>query len=315
MITKDDSILQAKKKSYWAAECRPVMQSIILLLICVWMVSQAQAFDLFVPPTAWNPGVDTARDWIGPAPGAATFSIMGGGLLALDPPVDVADSGHMGIPTRPITDLGVVDNVTGLPWLEPDYEAAINWAMDTWAAASLFTNLGSTIDGGGPIGDFSSSDIRVGVREIALPSGQPQFSQLAHGFQPDTATTPTAANAGLGNAWLGGDIHFNFDPGPVQSNLMWVDDPADLSGDPTFDFKTVLLHEVGHALGLSHNVEDSMVDPNAVMAPIYPGARRTLHPDDIAGIQTLYGIPEPTSLALLALGGLILLRRHRRMAQ
>ena len=75
MITREDVILQAKKKNDWGAECRLVMQWTIPLLLCGWMVNQAQAFDLFIPPTAWDPGSDTARDWTGPAPGAATFSV------------------------------------------------------------------------------------------------------------------------------------------------------------------------------------------------------------------------------------------------
>jgi uncharacterized protein YraI len=46
---------------------------------------------------------------------------------------------------------------------------------------------------------------------------------------------------------------------------------------------TVLLHELGHAIGLDHSH-----DPNAVMYAEYSGPR-SLTDDDIAGCQSLYG--------------------------
>jgi hypothetical protein len=53
-------------------------------------------------------------------------------------------------------------------------------------------------------------------------------------------------------------------------------------------FKFTALHEIGHALGLSHSkVED------AVMWPYYEGISRPMHPDDKAAIHSLYGWKEP----------------------
>ncbi len=76
------------------------------------------------------------------------------------------------------------------------------------------------------------------------------------------------------------------------------------------DIYTVALHEVGHALGLDHL---EITVPNAVMNPTYGGARRLLSQDDINGIQSLYGIPEPSTLLLSLLGltaGVISYRRN-----
>lgn len=60
----------------------------------------------------------------------------------------------------------------------------------------------------------------------------------------------------------------------------WTDDnPA-----TGIDLATVALHELGHTLGLNHsNVE------KAIMFAFYGGRLLTLFPDDVAGIQSLYG--------------------------
>jgi hypothetical protein len=49
------------------------------------------------------------------------------------------------------------------------------------------------------------------------------------------------------------------------------------------DIETVLLHENGHVAGLGHSSNSA-----AVMYAYYQGVRRSLHPDDVSGISTLY---------------------------
>ena len=57
------------------------------------------------------------------------------------------------------------------------------------------------------------------------------------------------------------------------------------------DLYSVMLHEVGHALGLMHSP-----DATAVMNATYGGVRSGLQPEDIAGIRTIYGARVPDAL-------------------
>ncbi|MDK1031974.1 MAG: matrixin family metalloprotease, partial [Planctomycetia bacterium] len=173
-----------------------------------------------------------------------------------------------------------------------NYATVIDDALDVWASVSAFTNLGEVTDGGADAGaleadDGHLGDIRVAAWEInAGPV-------LAHAYQPGT-------EAIFGNT-LAGDLH-------LDVNRTWVDNSDDVSGNGQFDFFTIVLHEFGHSLGLEHSSVSG-----SVMESTYAGARRTLQLDDIAGIQALYGVPEPmtVSLLLIGLGGILLHRRKR----
>ncbi len=71
-------------------------------------------------------------------------------------------------------------------------------------------------------------------------------------------------------------------------------------GSAAFDLMLIAVHEFGHSLGLGHASE-----PGAVMRPSF-GSQEVftgLHPDDVAGIQSLYAaIPEPSTILLLTSG-------------
>jgi len=202
-------------------------------------------------------------------PGGATWSIMPASL-GLDPSAAALDTDHaVASPTIPITDLGVPT------WVAADYDTMITAALNQWADVSGFSNLGKVADGGGSAGAAgaggSTGDIRIGAWRITTAG------ILAHNFAPGTS-----GSAGGNNIF--GDMHIDKEPvgGPV-----WVNDATDTGGPGgggTYDLYTVVLHELGHALGLDHTTV-----PGSVMEAGYKGGRRVLGADDIAGIQALYG--------------------------
>jgi hypothetical protein len=81
----------------------------------------------------------------------------------------------------------------------------------------------------------------------------------------------------------------------------WADGPGGINFNQ-FDIQGVACHEYGHALGLGHSTFGQ-----ATMAPgTSQGATgpRTIHSDDIAGIQCIYGVADATKPVITATQGL-----------
>jgi hypothetical protein len=97
------------------------------------------------------------------------------------------------------------------------------------------------------------------------------------GAQNALGVTTTRFDTKNGDLW-DADIELN-----GSDNNLSIGDP--ITGD---DLLSVLTHEAGHFLGLSHSADDS-----ATMKPVYDAARdgtafRTLSADDVAGICEIY---------------------------
>lgn len=114
------------------------------------------------------------------------------------------------------------------------------------------------------VSDPNQADILIGWAEGSHGDGDPfdgPGDVLAHASYP--------------NPFEEKQIFLHFDDAE-----RWVD-----STSQNVDLLTVAAHEIGHNLGLDHSN-----DPNALMFPSYSGPHRFLGDDDIAGVQSLYGL-------------------------
>jgi hypothetical protein len=183
----------------------------------------------------------------------------------------------------------------GLP--NPVNESA---AIAEYRAISTWDKLDITyvfVNGTGQLeGDIERDLIR---RAFALWSDQTPltFTEVTDSSTADIVIGWATGDHGDGDPFDGpGDIlaHASF-PNPYDNSQVflhfddderWVD-----SETRNVDLLTVAAHEIGHTLGLAHSS-----DPDALMFASYSGPHRFLSEDDIAGVQSLYGVgsaPDP----------------------
>lgn len=145
--------------------------------------------------------------------------------------------------------------------LGTDWQRIVAEVMDKWTRVADI-DIAQVADKGGD-GDYQAAsqgasqfgDIRIG----GYTYGQNPLQVLAMSSSPPP------------DGWTrAGDVQINLD--------------NDWSVGAAYDFRTVLLHELGHSLGLDHTP-----DSGSIMYERYAGVRQNLGAGDIAGIQLIYG--------------------------
>lgn len=139
-------------------------------------------------------------------------------------------------------------------WQQQIQKAAAIWETVAHVDMVQVSDDGTAIGASGnQQGDSRFGDIRIG----AIPE---QIGQLAFTFLPPPLNGGTYA----------GDIFFS-------NAINWQINTG-------YDLETVAIHELGHALGMSHS-QITQAD----MYAFYNGIKQSLNSDDLSGIQSLYG--------------------------
>ncbi len=154
----------------------------------------------------------------------------------------------------------------------------LQWAMSSWNAVGgqslAFANVGSTT-ALAPTCDANNGDGANTVRFSFL---------LDAGILGETCTLFDFDGIDGTERILEFDMH-------VDASSEWS--VAAVTPGDRYDLRSVLLHELGHALGLDHSGSGNVMQPFLDTGEML----RTLSSDDIAGMRALYGVaakPTPT---------------------
>ncbi|MBN8279771.1 MAG: matrixin family metalloprotease [Gammaproteobacteria bacterium] len=180
----------------------------------------------------------------------------------------------------------------------PEGLTYIRNALRAWGAAAGVTFVQVTADTGVPINDPAAEppgtgQIRIGVFEMGYgaPAGA-GFAAPPNGFIPNSSQLAT----GAGDLILNSTYHFQNPAGAEGAPL----DSFPLGGGYFLnDLEGLILHEIGHTLGLDHSADATAVMCGWPYSCTYGNVttyviNRQPEPDDVAGLRVLYGLPLDT---------------------
>ncbi len=185
-------------------------------------------------------------------------------------------------------------------------QAEFQAAFEKWSAVANVSFVYSDVVNALPINDPGATSPMIRIGAFAFANS---FS-AGVGYAP-----PPNGGTGAGDLLFNTNVGFQLSNGDEDSALQLYPNNG---GFYMNDIRGLVLHEIGHALGLSHSTSST-----AVMCG-YPTTNCTnldkvsqqLKADDVAGARFLYGVaapvPEPDEAALLAAGLALLAVRLRR---
>ena len=245
------------------------LRAVLLAGLCILAAPAASAFAVF--PLDAGHSLKWGDNTNGTPGGTVRWSLI---------PAGAAGSAYCGdaCPT-PALDALNIENSPGTGYTLTSLASLTSVIAEVfahWSAVANIQFIGPDGDGGLAINDPTADvpEIRIGVFAFASGGG-------AVGFAP-----PPNGGTGAGDILFDANSFYAFQPGndgdafPVQSTA------------PN-DFVSLLLHEMGHAIGLAH---PSGADARCQVMDVSPAClfrlNRELDADDIAGAQFLYG-PAP----------------------
>jgi hypothetical protein len=188
--------------------------------------------------------------------------------------------------TTPV--VGYVSRIDVTYFVDSSFSAAqhalINQAASVWSGTTASVRLVEVGTLGASTINFTTANLNNNTTNLASRT---------------ITTVPGAGTYPDGSPWrqiTSASITIDSNPpGPLPYFLGPGNVPAN-----QFDYFSVLMREFGFALGLGF----ASGDPGSVMdSTIAVGdQRQTLSPNDVAALETLYGTPEPSTWALLAVG-------------
>ena len=182
----------------------------------------------------------------------------------------------------------------GVPWSDPGH-LTISFAPDGTDIAGRPSDLFGALDATQPAADWQQQILRAFQAWAVVANIN--FAVVPDDGAPFGTPGPDQGDKRFGDIRIGAlplspeSVSISVPHDPFLSGTLSGDvllNSRDTFGPGGDDLTAVLLHEVGHVLGL-----DESADPASVLFPSLDNAKTSLAPSDIRAVQALYGTRAP----------------------